>query len=127
MPLSAVEFYEAVSSLAAECIAKKDLKSAAKLVSVAIKHRPCRHSTDFTTVLWHGTHYRFTASQGHVIHLLWDSFDNDTPDVRQEALLDVAGSESANIANLFKDHPAWGKLITSQSKGTYRLGAPVLV
>lgn len=116
--------YDQAKTLMELCIAESDLKALPAIADLAMRHRPDRHSADFTSVLWHGTQYRFTACQGHIVHLLWDAFENGTPDVRQEALLDAAGSESANIIHLFKDHPAWGALITSRSKGTYRLRSP---
>src|SRR5207302_10397903 len=85
----------------------------------------CRHSVDFASVLWHGQLYGFSASQAATVRVLWAAWRNGTPDVRQETLLSAIGSESDRLADLFRNHAAWGTLIVSgPAKGTYRLQEP---
>ena len=86
---------------------------------------PCRHSRDFSAVTWHGQFFNFTASQAKIVALLWEAWLNGTPDLRQETLLDAAGSETKRLVHLFKDHPAWGTLIVpGGGKGLFRLAEP---
>lgn len=86
---------------------------------------PARHARDFASVNWYGAYYTFTAAQARVVAELWAAWENGTPDVRQETLLEAAGSESRKLAYLFRDHPAWGVLIVpGPVRGLYRLGPP---
>ena len=95
------------------------------LVAALALTNPARHSRDFASVNWYGTYYTFTAAQARVVAALWEAWQNGTPDVRQETLLDEAGSESRKLANLFRDHPAWGVLIVpGAARGLYRLVSP---
>ena len=85
-----------------------------------------RHSSDFRSVNWYGQRYTFSAGQAAVVRLLWEAWQNDTPEVGQETLLDGAGSEGSKIADLFRDHPAWGQFVVpGGSRGTYRLAEAV--
>lgn len=109
-----------------------------------------RYSPGFGSVRWfhadsppEGTFYSFTGPQAKIVETLWAAWENGTPEVRQEYLLDAAGCQSARIAYLFRQHgasgkkpgkedrtseyhPAWGKLIVpGTQKGTYRLAEPV--
>lgn len=87
---------------------------------------PARHSQDFASVVWFGTYYVFTASQARVVAELWAAWRNGTPDVRQDYLLEAAGSESRRLDNLFRGHPAWGAMIQrGPVRGVYRLVEPV--
>lgn len=99
------------------------MRLAAKLVR---ELEPCRHSVDFASVLWFGQSYSFTASQAHIVRLLWEAWRNGTPNMRQETLLARVGSEGDRLANLFRDHPAWNTLIVpGGAKGTFRLQEPM--
>lgn len=83
--------------------------------------RPCRHSVDYASVLWHGRQYYFSATQGRIVRELWRAWTEGTPDVRQETLLELAGSES-KLSALFADNPAWNQFIVpGHTKGAYRL------
>ena len=83
---------------------------------------PQRHSIDFACVHWEGTHYSFTATQARIVRVLWGAWEERVPEVRQETLLESVGSESRNVADLFKGHLAWGTLIVAgDSKGSFRL------
>jgi hypothetical protein len=84
-----------------------------------------RHSKDFASVRWFGTDYFFTASQGACIKVLFEAWRNDTPELRQETILNEAGLDSTSIKDLFKNHPAFGSMITPGStKGSFRLCEP---
>lgn len=86
---------------------------------------PARHGPGFGCVSWFGTYYTFTASQARVIAVLWEAWTNGTPDVRQETLLEAAGSDCGKVARLFRSHPAWGTMIQpGPLKGLYRLVEP---
>jgi hypothetical protein len=79
-----------------------------------------KHSVDFRSVNWFGTRYAFTASQATVVRLLWEAWENDTPEVGQETLLEGSGSESNKLSDLFRDHSAWGSFIVpGTSRGTF--------
>lgn len=83
---------------------------------------PRRHGPGFGCVLWDGTLYTLTPSQGAVVRVLWRAARRGVPDVRQEYLLGAAGSDGRRLAHVFRDHPAWGALIISgPARGTFRL------
>jgi hypothetical protein len=88
-------------------------------------HRPDkpRHSSDFRTINWYGTKFKFTATQAAVVRELWAAKKNDTPDVSQARLLEAAGSDGRRLDDLFRRSPAWGVMIVQgEMGGTYRLG-----
>ena len=81
-----------------------------------------RHSIDFRSVLWFGTAYSFTASQAACIRILWQAWENGTPDIGQETVTEAAGLDTPRLAPLFRGHKAWGSMIVpGGTKGTYRL------
>ncbi len=83
---------------------------------------PRRHGPGFSSVLWDGTHYTFSAAQSKIVAVLWRAHQRRTPEVRQELLLEAAGSESAHLRDLFRDHAGWAVLIVPGiAKGTFRL------
>lgn len=86
---------------------------------------PCRHSADFSCVRWYGTIYSFTARQAHVVRAFWMAWENGTPAMRVETLMEAAGvssDEDVKIYDVFKNNPAFGKLIVpGPAKGTYQL------
>jgi hypothetical protein len=91
---------------------------------------PARHSLDFCSVHWYGTDYTFSLSQASIVKILWEAWDNGTPAVHQQTLLDRVGSSMADnskprLRDLFRDHPAWTTMIRPGSaKGTFCLVAP---
>ena len=91
----------------------------------ATPRAPARHSPDFRSVHWFGVSYSFTALQGAMVRILWEAWEDGTPDVGQERLLEEAGSEANRIRDLFRGHPAWGALIgPGESRGAFRLLEP---
>ncbi len=84
-----------------------------------------KHSIDFRSVHWFGTDYSFTANQAAAVKILWQAWENGTPDIGGDTLAAEIDSESKRAQDIFKNHPAYGKMIRSgQSKGSYRLAAP---
>ena len=90
------------------------------------EQRPrARHSIDFRSVNWYGTHYSFTGTQAPCVRLLWQAMEDDVHELGQEALLEAAGSEAARLSDVFKDSPAWNtRIIPGNCRGTYRLAEP---
>lgn len=103
-------------------LAAIDVSLCAHLTPILSRLEPCRHSCDFSTVVWYGTTYQFNATQAAVVALLWEQWKNGTPTVRQERLIDAAGTSPSRLSFVFREHPAWGTLIIpGPVKGTFRL------
>ncbi len=84
-----------------------------------------RHSPDFRSVNWFGVHHSFTPTQAAIVKVLWNAWENDTPDVGHETLLEKAGSESDRLVDVFKGHKTYKQLIDKgETKGSYRLIEP---
>ncbi len=84
--------------------------------------QPRKHGPGFSSVLWDGASYAFSATQAAVVAVLWEAFEAGTPEVKQELLLDQAGSVGKRIQGVFEGHPAWGTLIVrGRAKGTFCL------
>jgi hypothetical protein len=86
-----------------------------------------RHSRDFRSVHWFGTNYTFTAKQAACVKILWQEWENGTPEISNDALLAEAEVETKRLDHLFDygKHPAWGSMIQpGTTKGTSRLSPP---
>lgn len=86
-----------------------------------------RHSSDFTSVVWYGTHYAFSkGNQAESVRLLWIAWERGTPTLSQGTIGSRIGSnaEPFRLAHVFRDHPAWGTMIRSPGKGVFELRAP---
>lgn len=84
-----------------------------------------RHSIDFCSVRWDTHQFTFTPAQAKVVSILWEAMENDTPEVRQETLLEHASSQGSRLRDVFRDHPAFGAMIVpGELKGTFRLAPP---
>jgi hypothetical protein len=95
--------------------------------SVGEKRSPARHSSDFRWVNWYGTDYMFTKTQAACIGVLWAAWKNDTPELDQQTVLTApeVDAESKRLVDLFKGHPAWGRMIVKgATQGAYRLRPP---
>jgi len=103
--------------------------------------KQCRHSDDFTSVVWFGEQYIFTAGhQAGAVRLLWEQWERGTPTLCQDTIAEDLGAEGAfRLANVFRErrpvpgrmrrvkyaqHPAWGKMIVSVGRGTFALKEP---
>jgi hypothetical protein len=87
--------------------------------------KEARHSPDFRSIHWFGVDYQFSGNQAACIRVLWKAWENKTPDVGQDRILEAAECVSKRLADVFKRHPAWKTLIVSKSRGTYRLQPPL--
>lgn len=101
----------------------------------AIKHTEkllceCRNSDDFTSVVWYGKEYTFNKTQALCVKYLWEQWENGTPSLSEKTIGDKIGSASENyrIISTFringKTHPAWGVMIRTDGKGTFKLAEP---
>lgn len=89
--------------------------------------QPARHSLDYRSVHWFGTDFTFTPTQAACIKVLWEAWENKTPEVGQQAILVSAevDSESERLADLFKNHSAWKTMIIPGStRGAFSLSDP---
>jgi hypothetical protein len=89
--------------------------------------QPARHSVDFRSVHWFGTDYTFTPTQAGCIKVLWEAWENDTPDIGQAAILVhlEIDSECKRLVDVFKNHPAWKSMVVKgATAGAYRLAKP---
>jgi len=83
--------------------------------------RPRAHSSDFGTLVWNGTEYKFSKTQAACIKILFENWQNGTPEVMGETLLEASLSSREELRLIFRNSGAWGTLITSPRKGFYRL------
>jgi hypothetical protein len=80
------------------------------------------HSADFRSVHWFGNNFSFTANQAACIEVLWEAWENKTPEVGDATVLERAGIDAGRLAVVFRGHAAWNSMIRpGQSKGTHRL------
>lgn len=83
---------------------------------------------DFRSVNWYGTIYEFTATQAACVRVLWEHYQQRTPAVGEQTILDSADSSSDRLSNVFKTrkryHPAWKAMIVPSGKGAFRLQKP---
>jgi hypothetical protein len=82
---------------------------------------PYRHNEDYTSCHRNGTDHAFSAEQARVMRVLWESWEDGTPVVRQEAALERAESEAGRLRDVFRHHPAWGTWVVSAGPGCFRL------
>ena len=83
---------------------------------------PARPSVDFRSVYYYGANYSFTKMQAVIFRLLWEAFQNGTPDIGAETLLEAVDAKTSRLVDIFRDHPAWGTLIVDgKTKGSKRL------
>lgn len=81
-------------------------------------------SPDYRCLNWHGTVFSFTEPQSCVVKMLVEATAKGVPDIGDKALLRASGSESTQLRDVFKDHPAWGTLIVEGgTRGTHRLAS----
>ena len=89
---------------------------------------PCRHSEDFRDVVWFGQRQEplFTPAQAAVVRQLWRAWENGTPGVSQETLIEGAALECGRLRDVFRGHPCWGTMIISPRRGLYMLNSQAL-
>jgi hypothetical protein len=85
-------------------------------------HNQYRHSPDFRSAYWFGVDYRFTSGQSDAIEILWEAWENKTPEVGENYILETIGLDTEHLKNIFQGHPAWGAMIQpGGTKGSFRL------
>jgi len=87
--------------------------------------KDARHSPDFRSVYWFGQEYSFTANQAACVRLLWEAWENGTPELSGAKILEEADIDQDRLSAVFRDHPAWKTMIRpGHTKGAYRLSPP---
>jgi hypothetical protein len=90
------------------------------------------HSLDFRSVNWFGREFTFTPTQAACVKLLWEAWQNKTPDVGGHTVLESVDAQSIRLDHVFRSggrnlHPAWGEMIVAgETKGSYRLAPPLV-
>lgn len=81
------------------------------------------HTADYREVRFKGDLYLFGEIQGKVIRRLHEASKTDNPWVSGKTVLRYSGSgdSASKLANLFRRHEAWQKLVLSNGRGEYRL------
>ena len=91
----------------------------------------CHHKDDYSTVWWYGETFWFTPQEAAAVRCLWEEWERSPhlPDVRQTEVLKAAKSGEPQLRRLFRDNPAWGRMIFPSvdfggKVGYYRLAPP---
>lgn len=87
-----------------------DAEEANVVVERPDPHAPS-HSPDFATVTWNGVMYPLTPKQRIIIACLWRAWENGSTYVGGAYLLERADSDQSRMSHVFRDSPAWKKLI----------------
>jgi hypothetical protein len=95
------------------------------------------HSPDFTSVCWFGTLYCFSkGQQAQSMRCLWQAWEAGGHSLSQETIAEMIAADGNSRFELrkvfrrrdvdghYEQHPGWGSMIQSSSRGCYRLVAP---
>jgi hypothetical protein len=84
------------------------------------------HSPDFRSVQWFGVKHKFSTMQAACLKILWENWEQGTPEIAELTILDLAGSSSERLRDVFTKgkHLAWGTMIIGSGKGAFRLAEP---
>ncbi len=91
------------------------------------------HSEDFTSVNWFGRKYQFAKGQQvQAIKALWCEWEKGGHSLSEKTIGEKveSTSDSFRLTHVFRNrsgkgmHPAWGTMIVSAQKGTYKLNPP---
>jgi hypothetical protein len=83
-----------------------------------------KHTDNFSAVYWpgRGTFHFYGEKQQAVVAALWAARAEGSLEVSQNVLLRAADSDGTRLHDLFRNHPAWGKLIVHGcTPGNYTL------
>lgn len=71
--------------------------------------------------------FEFTTTQAACFMVLYEAWCAKTPAVGEIEILDRAGSSGSRLRDVFDkgNHPAWGDLIITATKGSFKLSVPV--
>lgn len=85
------------------------------------------HGVDFRSVRWCGEVYEFTPMQAGCIKVLWEHWEQGTPAVGEQTILEAADSSSERLRDVFDkgNHPAWDRMIVKARGGLFRLQEPI--
>ncbi len=85
--------------------------------------RDTAHAVDFRSVKWFGQGHVFTATQAACIKVLWEHWEQGTPAVGEQTILELAGAGGERLRDVFDKgkHPAWNSMIIEARKGAFRL------
>lgn len=85
-----------------------------------------RHSPDYRSVRWFGQKHEFSAKQGACLHVLWEAWENDTPQVSDGTILEKASvGDKQRLRDVFKGHAAWKTMIIPGTHpDTHQLSEP---
>lgn len=83
------------------------------------------HSADYHSVRWYGERHTFSHQQAAVVALLWEAYENGTPNLSQEHLLDKSGSSGSRLRDVFRENgamnAAWNTMIVESRRGVFHL------
>jgi len=106
-------------------IATKQEKARQGNENIELNPTETTHSIDFRSVRWFGTDYSFTPNQAAAVKILWQAWENRTPEVGGDTIATEIESDSRRARDIFKGHPAFGNMICQgKTKGTFRLVEP---
>ncbi len=88
---------------------------------------PARHGPDFRSVHWYGKDHSFTRNQAACVRVLWQAWEQDTPDVGDQKLIQVTDAgDKQRLRDVFKNNAAWGTMIIpGKYRDTRRLAEPL--
>lgn len=79
-------------------------------------------SEDYRSGRWKDYRFTFSTKQAAVMEKLHSNWQQGTPDLSKDVLLEAAGSDASELRDLFRGHEAWKTLIISGTgKGLWRL------
>jgi len=85
---------------------------------------PAFHNADFTAVNWFGKEYQFALGfQSNIVKALWDEWERTGFGLHQGTICELIDSEreSLRLDKVFRNHPAFGKMIQKSGDGAYKL------
>jgi hypothetical protein len=96
-----------------------------QVVSVLEARPRMTHSADFGEVTWGDQKFVFAGpAQRAVIRVLWQAWEDGNP-VLTQATIQAEAEVESRLDQLFRGHPAWGKLIYKPGgRGQYTLREP---
>jgi hypothetical protein len=101
-----------------------ELSSAPTVSAVPMMPALPRHSIDFHSARWREDRFTFTDAQAVCLQLLWEAWEQGTPELADRTLLNACQSDAGQLRDVFRDHGAWNTWIVPGPKGMHRLAFP---
>ena len=124
-------FVELVRAIRARRATLHDVTGSPRAKSRSGSEIDCRHGSDFTWVVWYGTHYEFSkGNQAATVGVLWAEWDRsgrrDGCGLSDATVAESIGAAEKNfrVKMVFRDHPAFTKMIREVGKGVHALCGP---